>query len=268
MTRREACGARVMTVETVAGASRPSQPFAPQHVWDRNFFLLIVGLTWLGIVGGFGLDVIDHVRHSTRDYPLIVHVHALLFVGWLVLLTTQVLLIRNRRTDIHRRLGMTAAWTIPLMVVVALATAWTVQRQVALLPGDHAPQFISINITDMLGFAGLAGAGLLLRRDLSAHKRLMLLSTLYLSTAGFARLWLLTIGSGGTDSFWGFFLAYNFGGDVLIAMLGLYDLATRGRLHPACVLGGGWVLVNELAAAWLFFSPGWKAISVQVLGLG
>jgi hypothetical protein len=108
----------------------------------------------------------------------------------------------------------------------------------------------------------------MLRRDSAAHKRLMLLSTLYLSTAGFARLWLLTIGPGGTDSFWGFFLAYNFGGDVLIVMLGLYDLATRGRLHPAYVLGGGWVLVNELAAAWLYFSPGWKAISVKILGLG
>jgi uncharacterized membrane protein YozB (DUF420 family) len=267
MIEREGLGAGIMTVEAIAGVSRPSQPFAPQHVWDRNFFLLLLVLTWLGIVGGFGLDMVNHIRHSARAYPLIVHVHALLFAGWLVLLTTQVLLIRNRRTDIHRRLGMTAAWMIPLMVVVALATAWTVQRQVALLPGVQRPQFISINITDMLGFAGLAGAGLLLRRDSSAHKRLMLLSTLYLSTAGFARLWLLTIGHGGTDGFWGFFLAYNLGGDVLIAMLGLYDLTTRGRLHAAYVLGGGWVLANELAAAWLYFSPGWKAISVRILGL-
>jgi hypothetical protein len=265
---KQGCGAKVMTVEAIAGASRPSQPFAPQHVWDRNFFLLLVGLTWLGIAGGFGLDVIDHVRNETRVYPAIVHVHALIFVGWLVLLTAQLLLIRNRRLDVHRRLGLAAAWLIPVMVVVALATAWTVQHQVALLPGPHHPQFISINLTDMLGFATLAGAGISLRRNPSAHKRLILLSTLYLSTAGFARLWLLTIGPAGTDSFWGFFLAYNLGGDVLIAMLGLYDLSTRGRLHPAYVLGGGWVLVNELAAAWLYFSPGWKAISVRILGLG
>jgi hypothetical protein len=130
-----------------------------------------------------------------------VHVHALIFVGWLVLLTAQLLLIRNGRLDIHRRLGMAAAWLIPVMVVVALATAWTVQRQAALLPGPHDPQFISINFTDMLGFATLAVAGFALRRDPSAHKRLIILSTLYLSTAGFARLWLLTIGPGGTDSF-------------------------------------------------------------------
>ena len=41
------------------------------------------------------------------------------------------------------------------------------------------------------------GRGIALRRDPSAHKRLMLLSLFFLSTAGFARLWLLTIGFGG-----------------------------------------------------------------------
>lgn len=257
-----------MTVEVLAGAPRPAAPFAPQHPADRNFFLLLVALIWLGVFSGFGLDMIEHVRHSTRVYPLIVHVHAAIFGGWLVLLTTQLLLIRGRRPDIHRRLGMAAAWMIPVMVVVALATAWTVHRQMELLsPGRGHPQFISINLTDMLGFATLAFAGLAMRGDSSAHKRLMLLSTLYLSTAGFARLWLLTIGGAGTDTFWGFFIAYNIGGDIVIAMLGVYDLATRGRLHPAYVLGAGWVLANELAAAWLFFSPGWHAISLRLLGL-
>jgi uncharacterized membrane protein YozB (DUF420 family) len=210
--------------------------------------------------------VIAHVQKGTRTYSLIVHVHALIFVGWLVLLTAQVLLIRSQRVDLHRRMGLAAAWLIPVMVIIALATAWTVQQQNERL-GIHHSQFISINLTDMLGFATLAGMGIMLRRDSSAHKRLMLLSTLYLSTAGFARLWILTLGQGGTDSFWGFFLAYNLGGDILIAMVGAYDLVTRGRLHPAYMLGGGWVLANELAAAWLYFNPAWKTLSRQILGL-
>ena len=255
-----------MTVEAIALAPRRRAPFAPQHPADRNFFLLLVILIWLGVVSGFGLDMIHHFK-GTRPYPLIVHVHAALFVGWLALLTTQVALIRGRRPDIHRRLGMTAAWMIPVMVVIALATAWTVQRQQFFQFGINHASFISINLTDMLGFSTLAFAGIALRGDSSAHKRLMLLSTLYLSTAGFARLWLLTIGTAGTHTFWGFFIAYNIGGDILVALLGAYDLATRRRLHPAFVLGAGWILANELAAAWLYFSPGWRAISVRLLGL-
>jgi hypothetical protein len=196
-----------------------------------------------------------------------VHLHALLFTGWLVLLTVQMMLVRGHRLDLHRRLGLAMAWLIPAMVVIALATAWTVQRQVAALPGPQDPQFISINLTDMLGFATLAGAAILLRRDPPAHKRLMLLSLFYLSTAGFARVWLLTIGPAGTDTFWGFFIAFNLGGDIPVVLLGAYDLATRGRLHPAYVVGAGWILANELAAAWLYFSPGWKMISLKLLGL-
>jgi len=252
-----------MSVEALARTA----PFAPRHAADRNAFLALLILTWAGIVGGFGLDVIDHIRNSTRAYPLIVHVHALLFTGWLVLFTIQMMLVRRRRLDLHRRLGLAMAWLIPIMVVIALATAWTVQRQVAALPGPQDPQFISINLTDMLGFATLAAAGILLRRDSPAHKRLMLLSLFYLSTAGFARLWLLTIGPAGTDTFWGFFIAYNLGGDIPIVLLGAYDLATRGRLHPAYVAGAAWILANELAAAWLYFSPAWKTISLKLLGL-
>ena len=255
-----------MSVEAISRA--PAAPFAPWHRSDRNAFLALLVLTWAGILSGFGLDVIDHIRHETRAYPLITHLHAFLFVGWLVLFSAQMMLVRGRRLDLHRRLGLAMAWLIPVMVVVALATAWTVQRQVAALPGAHDPQFISINLTDMLGFATLAGAGIALRRDPAAHKRLMLLSLFYLSTAGFARLWLLTIGAAGTDTFGGFFIAFNIGGDMLVVLLGAYDLATRKRLHPAFVLGAGWVLANELAAAWLYFSPAWKAVSLKLLGLG
>ena len=256
-----------MNVAVFARTPPPAAPFAPRHPADRNFLLALLVLTWAGIAGGFGLDVIDHIRHSTHAYPLIVHVHALLFVGWLVLLTVQMMLVRRHRLDLHRRLGLTMAWLIPIMVVAALATAWTVQRQAALLPVPQDPQFISINLTDMLGFATLAGAAIALRRDASAHKRLMLLSLFYLSTAGFARLWLSTIGPAGTDHFWGFFVAFNLGGDIPILLLGAYDLVTRRRLHPAYVLGAGWILANELAAAWLYFSPAWKAISLKLLGL-
>jgi hypothetical protein len=114
---------REMSVEAIAG--RPATPFAPQRPADRNFFLALLVLTWAGIVSGFGLDVIDHFRHETRAYPLITHLHALLFVGWLMLFTVQMMLVRGKRLDLHRRLGMAMAWLVPVMVVVGLATAWT-----------------------------------------------------------------------------------------------------------------------------------------------
>ena len=72
-----------------------------------------VVLIWIGIVMGFGSDMIRHFQTHERAYPLIVHFHAAAFAGWMVVLTTQVLLIRTRRHDLHRVLGFAAMGLAP-----------------------------------------------------------------------------------------------------------------------------------------------------------
>ena len=112
-------GGGQMTAITAGGfPARPGQ--------DRTGFLIFTGLVWLGVLSGFGTDSVDHVRKHGLDYPLIVHFHAVAFVGWLVLFTTQVALIRNGRADIHRRLGLAGAALATVMVVLGPATALTV----------------------------------------------------------------------------------------------------------------------------------------------
>jgi hypothetical protein len=66
------------------------------------------------VLSGFGTDSFHHLRKYGLDYPLIVHFHAVAFVGWLSLFTAQVLLIRTARADIHRRLGVAGAVLAPM----------------------------------------------------------------------------------------------------------------------------------------------------------
>src|ERR1700761_1770669 len=89
--------------------SPASQRFARHHPWDRNFFLVYVVLIWVGILSGFVPQVIKHINTHAPAYPPIVHIHAVVFVGWLVLLTSQVLLIRSARLHLHRALGIAGA---------------------------------------------------------------------------------------------------------------------------------------------------------------
>jgi hypothetical protein len=98
-----------MAMEAAARiAPKPKAPFAPLHPWDRNFFLLYVLLLWCGILGGFVPEIVQHVAQNKPPFPLIVHVHVVVFLGWLAVLTAQVLLIRRRRADLHRKLGEAA----------------------------------------------------------------------------------------------------------------------------------------------------------------
>lgn len=238
--------------------------FTSYHKWDRNTFLVLAGLIWLGIVMGFGPVILKHMQ-TGQSYPLIIHFHAAFFVGWLLLLTTQVLLIRVRRTDLHRKLGVAGAAMVPIMVVLGIMAS-IMTEQMNFGTRLSRPPFLAIEFTDMAAFAGLAGAALFLRTNSSAHKRLILLATFYVADAGFSR-WLgrSVVGVMGRD-FAGMFGALYLGTDLLALTLGGYDLATRRRLHPAYVAGMVWLLACQLAGVGLYRLPEWKPLALAIIG--
>jgi len=255
-----------MAMEAAARiAPRPRTPFAPYHKWDRNFFALYVALLWCGILGGFVPEIVQHVAQRKPPFPLIVHVHAVVFLGWLVLLTVQVVLIRRRRADLHRRLGIAAMALATLMVVVGPATAFYMQRYHWGTP-ESDPPFLAIQLTDIVAFAGLAAAAFALRADSPAHKRLILLATLYISDAGFARLFGDGVHGVLGDGFWPLFAELYIANDLLILGIGAYDLATRRRLHPAYVAGVAWVFALQMTAIFLDRSPLWKPVALRLIG--
>lgn len=245
---------------------RPASPgpLAPNHRWDRNFFLVYAGLIWFGILVGFGTDIARHFRVHAAPYPLIVHAHAAAFMGWLVLFTGQILLVRAGRTDLHRKLGVAMIALALAMAVLGPATAIIADR--AKVGTSHAdPAFVSIQFTDIVAFVGLVGAAVLLRAKPSAHKRLMLLATLYITDAGFGR-WVgdvLHITGQDALSMW----ASLYGASTLLVLgLGAYDLATRRRLHPAWVWGLPWIAAMQATALVLYLSPAWTPVAAGLIG--
>jgi uncharacterized membrane protein YozB (DUF420 family) len=239
--------------------------FTPFDRRDRNAALVLLGLIWTGILMGFVPDAMRHVATHARPYPLIVHFHAAAFVGWLLFLSTQIMLVRTGNTAVHRRLGVFGAGLAAIMLVLGPATALTVQH-VDFGTKASDPPFLSVQLLGITTFAILVAAGLLLRRDAAAHKRLMLLGTLFISDAGFAR-WL---GDGLTkllgDGFWPFWTESYIGNDVVLLVFVAYDLITRRRLHPVFVAGAALGLADQLIASWLYYAPWWKPVAVTLIG--
>jgi hypothetical protein len=253
-----------MTNPALSQAPRRLAPsgagFAPNHPWDRNFFLVCAGLIWFGILAGFGPDIAKHAAGHEKPFPLIVHFHAVAFVGWLALFTGQILLIRTKRLDIHRKLGFAMLGLAAVMAVLGPATALVADHGKIGTPA-YDPAFLSIQFTDIVAFVGLLSAAVVFRNTAPVHKRLILLSTIYISDAGFGR-WIFALGVTGTDllSFW---TSLYLGPTVLLAGVGVYDLVTRGRLHPAYVAGVVWVASMQTAAITLYFNPAWKALAAS-----
>jgi hypothetical protein len=102
--------------------------------------------------------------------PLI-HLHGLLFTGWVLLLLVQVRLVAAKRIARHRQLGMAGAAMAALMVVVGTLTAlYGVVRGVTPF-GIDPRRFMIVPLFGILLFAIFVVAGVRARRDAQSHKR-------------------------------------------------------------------------------------------------
>jgi len=251
-------------VVTPPRGGRISRGLADHRRWDRNFFLLMVALLWLGILMGFVPEIIGRIE-AREAFPAVVYFHGAVFVSWLCLLTTQVLLIRSRRVELHRELGMAGTALYGAMLVLGIVTSVVVDyRQFATPQSD--PSFFSIQLADMLAFAALGGAAIALRKSPDGHKRLMILATICISDAGFSRWWGPGLEKLLGDGYWGIWAQFYLGDFLLIALVGVYDLLSRRRLYSAYVFGAIWGAGVEFAAIWFYVSPWWKPVATVLIG--
>lgn len=234
---------------------------ARKGIGDREVYLGLSLAIWGGILTGF----VPEIATEGFDFPWIVHLHAVVFMGWLVLLTVQCLLIGTDRRDLHRQLGIGGAILAAVMLVVGPETALMTDRIKHAQDGGPIP-FIAIQMADMISFAVLTGAGLLLRRRAQLHKTLLLLATISLSVAGFARGFgnlVAPLFPGGPIQFYAHIYS---GTDLLILALGCYQILYRRTWNPAYLLGSALIVALHLTAVTLYFWPAWKEISLRLIG--
>jgi len=250
-------------------ASRTSirAAFAAYHRHDRAMIAAIVFVVWLAIVTGFGMDMVRRAHEGSLHFSLIVHLHVVAYSAWLLLLAAQVWLVRTRRVAIHRRLGMAALVVLPLMLVLGPATAISEIVKNPYMP-DRWIAWLSVNFANTFGSVVLLVAGFLMRRDPASHKRLMLMGTIAVTEPGFSRIWLSALVDRLGEGYLPFYFEAFIGTLVLVLAVGAYDLATRGRLHPAYVGAALWIFANEALATWLYYQPFWLRSVKMMTGHG
>lgn len=115
--------------------------------------------------------------------------HGIVFSSWPVLLVVQILLIRQRRFSLHRRFGMLGGLIALSMSAIGLLLAVDAAKRGFGAPDlPPAEVFLAIPVFDIVVFAILVSAGIALRHSRADHARLMILATLVLLPAAFARM--------------------------------------------------------------------------------
>lgn len=244
-----------------AGLVTPARRrFIAFHKWDRNFFLAFLALCWLGVLMGFVPAAIKrHAGHADYPAPLVLEIHAFAFSAWMVLLTTQILLIRARRPQLHMRLGLVAVGLVPVMAVSALLSEIYSQRFRSADPDERA--FFIIAIFEVIAFTALASAAIAARKNPASHKRLIILATTMIVGAAYGRWWSSALYRLFGDGYGGVLIYTYAGTNFLLAGALGYDWLSRGRLHRVYEIAVPAILAGEIATTIIYHSPKWVPIA-------
>jgi hypothetical protein len=227
--------------------------FAGTRQGTRRFYVGMAIAVLITVFLGFSRSYFLKAYYGTPELSLLVHIHGLVFTSWVLLFLAQTTLVATGRTDRHRKLGVAGAVLAALLLIVGTTTAiLRVKGGSAPILGVPPLSFLAVPFFDMVVFAMLIGAGLVLRNRAETHKRLMTLATIALTSAPLARL--SFVRQAGPPGFFGLT-------DLFIVAMLVYDLATRGKVHPATIWGGLVIVASQPLRLMISGTPAWLAFA-------
>ena len=206
---------------------------------SRNFYVGMAVATILVVGAGFSPTFYLRPAFDGPPLPRLVGLHALIMTLWLLLFLAQTLLIRIGHIASHKRIGIAGAVLAAIIFILGFATMLYGGRHGFVgrgYPGS-ALSFMSIPFFDVVVFALLIGTALSFRRHRATHKRLMLLATVALWPPAVSRLPIVPHGMSG-----GLFAAIAI--SLVVMAWAVYEVVSRGRVHPALVWAGSLFIVS------------------------
>lgn len=143
----------------------------PLIVGDERFFLIASVIMVMVVVAGFLTLLLRGISTFAAPWP--VHVHAVLFMGWVGFFMMQVWLAATGRAHLHRRTGWIAAGYVPALLIVGALVLFRMMRNAAVPPFWTYSYFMVMNLVSLVGFVTLAIAAIALRKQTQWHRRLM-----------------------------------------------------------------------------------------------
>lgn len=224
-----------------------AQPSLAPSVGDERFFLRAAIVMAVIIAAGFSFQLA--MGRSTFASPVRVHVHALLFMGWVAIYLTQNMLVATGRIDLHRKLGWVAAVWMVAMVVSGFVVTVAMVRS-GTVPFFFQPlHFLIFDPVAVSTFGGLTAAAILLRRRTEWHRRLHFCGMTILIAPAFGRLLPMPLLQPWSwEAAFAVALLFPFSG-------ALADLKRWGRVHPAWKWGIAAILGSFALTQIVTYSP-------------
>lgn len=245
---------------TALGQQRIAGPVTRSLPGTRFDHVFFPGVAWLMLVTVFVGFAPSYYLAGVLRAPLpslAIHVHAVVFSCWILLLIAQTSLTAAGRVDVHRRLGIAGFILASSMLIVGV---WAATDQLARVSHVRDPLgFYIFPLANIAAFAVLIVFACRARFDSAAHKRLIVVASTALMSAPIAR-WHLH----------GFLHTRVFGFSapvaerlsyIFILLLVAYDLLTTRRVHRATVWAGVFLITFQQFALIFGRTSVWHAFA-------
>ena len=232
------------------------------RVTEHRFFLWMTVAISATVLIGFSRSF--YLRPLFPNFPAphepFFLVHGIVLTLWFALLFIQAELATVGRVKMHRVLGAwgaALAGAVLLLGIVATLIAATRLNGFLDVP-IPAPQFMIVPLVDILNFGVLVAVAIVRRRDTQAHKRLILLASICMLDAAFAR-WPGVHNTGQ--------IVYFLFNDLFLIPMIIWDWRVLGRIHSATLWGGIWFLLSEPLRLLISGTPAWLAVAHWLMRL-
>jgi hypothetical protein len=162
--------------------------------------------------------------------PPLIHLHAVVYVTWLVLFATQVALAATSHVKLHMQLGR---WIMAYGVAVVIAGLMAVGQgfgtRLATEDVFRAQRWLFGVLKDLVFFLPFLVAGWMYRKKPEIHKRLMIVATTILVLPAVSRMSFL----GTPVPLWKFMLVWP----PPVYLLMIHDFYKKRMIHPVYVIG-------------------------------
>jgi uncharacterized membrane protein YozB (DUF420 family) len=219
--------------------------------------LLILGIVVVGFAPTFYLAPFFPERPAPPERFF--YVKGIIFSAWFLLMPIQCWLIASQRVSLHRTVGIAGASIAALMVISGVWGALIAAGRPGGFIAVSAPplMFLVEPVFDIVMFGSLVCLALIWRRDIAAHKRLMLLASIAMVDSAAARWTLVS----SVHPLLGPVVVVA----ILVLTVAVYDFSTKRRPHPVTLWAGGALILSFPVRFWIGISTAWQYVAATVL---
>jgi len=230
-------------------------PFA--RMLDKYFYFCMSLLILVLVTVMFSTTVPARLFHPKITPPYIVWLHGYVFYGWVLFFLLQSSLVKIRKTRWHRAIGWFGLALGIAVIGLGVSTTIVMHRFefLTLHQGQDAIIGISVGLWDMLCFAVMFGLGILWRKKLEYHRRLMLIATCSLTAAAWGRLPESVL-----PGFW-----FYAGVDLLIIMGAARDFFVNGKIHRVYLIALPLFIAGQIVISQITYAKWWSHVSHAIL---